>query len=116
MDMYIIDFTPPMENLDGAFNTFRLGGKWAKVLEPGARVILADGKESRAIGLAEVISVVKGKLCEVAAEHACYNHNQRGKGKREAADALMENMRRRYGPHIAQDNKLTTVIYLRRLE
>ena len=111
--MYVLDFSPPMNNLQGCFNTIRLGIKWASRLNPGDTVLLIDKPHSILIGPAIVESVVLGKLGEVASLHASRNHNQKGLDIEGAPQRLIENMKKRYGPMLINENKRCTVIYLR---
>ncbi|CAG9229129.1 hypothetical protein [Burkholderia vietnamiensis] len=118
MDHHVIEFTPPAEGLDGVFpfNTFRIGKVWASRLKDGDVVYLMDKTKMLIFGRAVVGSIFIGKLRELAEKHAVFNHNQIDNPDVEGAPArLIANMQKRYGPHIAHDNKLTTVIYLRRI-
>lgn len=122
---YALDFSPPMFGLDARqWNTFRLGRVWTERLNLGDRVYLLNKRIMHVFGAAIVEGLHVGPLIDMAREHARFNHNQliRRKGVlrsrssvRIAKEQLMENMRRRYGLHIATDSKLCTVIYLRRL-
>jgi hypothetical protein len=119
MQQHVIDFAPPAEGLDGVstFNTFRIGRVWAGRLKPGDEVFLMWAKQMQVFGRAVVGEVLTGKLRELATQHARFNHNQTGNPDTAgAADRLIENMTRRYGPHIVHDNKLTTVVYMKRIE
>ncbi|MEZ2310846.1 hypothetical protein AB6809_29800 [Paraburkholderia sp. RCC_158] len=119
MEQYVIEFAPPAEGLDGVlpFNTFRIGKVWAGRLKEGDEVLLMWSKKMQVFGRATVGAIHTGKLRELAEQHAAFNHNQSGHPDVDGApDRLIANMQKRYGPHIAHDNKLTTVIYLRRLE
>lgn len=114
--MHVIEFSPPMSGFDNEFNTFRVGVKWSKRLKVGDVVGLIDTKESKLFGIAEVVGIHQGKLRQVAEQHACRNHNQLGLDPAGAADRLIANMFKRYGPRIINDDKQTTVIELRRLK
>lgn len=116
--VYALNFTPPMEGLDAErFATFRLGRKWMKRVRCGEGVLLLDGKSMRIFDERIVSSMEVGPLKQMALAHGTWSHNQLVRGEkrkstRVAAARLMENMRKRYGPHIATDNRLCTVIYL----
>jgi hypothetical protein len=119
MDQQIIDFAPPAEGLDGVFvfNTFRVGRTWASKVKTDDEVLLMWAKKLRVFGRAVVGEVHTGKLRELAEQHARFNHNQTGNPDTAgAADRLIANMMKRYGPHIVHENKLCTVIYMKRIE
>lgn len=111
--MRVIEFSPPMRGIEGRFNTFRLGGAWAKRIEAGETVLLIDAKEHQVIAKATVEGVVKGKLEDLAREHAAGNHNQQGLEPEGAPERLIAAMMKRYGPHRAGHNSTVTVIFLR---
>ncbi|NTX17999.1 hypothetical protein [Burkholderia cepacia] len=118
MKHHVIEFAPPAEGLDGVlpFNTFRIGKVWAARVNDGDTVYLMDKKKMLIFGRATVGAVFTGGLHELAETHAVFNHNQIDNPDVENAPArLIANMQKRYGPHIAHNNKLTTVIYLRRI-
>jgi len=118
MDQYVIEFAPPAEGLDGAlpFNTFRIGRVWAGRIKQGDEVFLMWSKKMQVFGRATVGAIFTGKLRELAEVHAAFNHNQIDHPDVAGApDRLIANMQKRYGPHIAHDNKLTTCIYLTRI-
>jgi hypothetical protein len=119
LNHHVIEFAPPAEGLDGVlpFNTFRLGRVWASRLRTGDNVFLMDKPHMKVFGLAVVGRLFTGKLRELAEVHAHLNHNQIADPDAEgAAERLIANMMKRYGPHICHDNKLTTCIYLRRVQ
>lgn len=113
MQVRVIDFSPPATGFDTFFNTFRLGIAWAKRVSPGERVLLMDNKQHIVFGLAEVVAVKVGRLGEMAAIHAGFNHNQLGNIN--AAADLIAGTIKRYGPHRTNVEKKYTVIYLRRV-
>lgn len=113
MPTYVIDFAPPMHNMQGEFNTIRLGGFFGKNLTVGAGVLLVDNKSHTLIGPAVVTGVHLGKLCDLAPEHAQHNHNRKGESADVAAQNLMTAMIKRYGPHKCKETSLVSVIYLR---
>lgn len=114
--MYVIEFAPPMLNLDEEFNTFRLGGAWAKRIKPGDRVGLLDKKQMLLIGYAIIAGVHRGRLSELSALHACRNHNQKHLPCDGAGERLTAAMVKRYGPHRCGENSIVTVIELRRTD
>jgi L-asparaginase II len=74
-------------------------------------------KKMQVFGRATVGPVHKGKLRELAILYAHLNHNQSANPDTAgAADRLIANMTKRYGPHVVHDNKLTTCIFLTRIE
>jgi hypothetical protein len=110
--MNVIFFSPPMQGIEGTFNTFRIGLRYSKLLKRGDKVLLVDLKGCVVIGHAKVKSVIVGRLDEMAKLYAHENHNQTGLDGEGASDRLVANMQKRYGPHIASLEKKTTVIYL----
>lgn len=116
MHVQVIGFIPPHVGLEGEFNTFRLGGKMAKVLTPGQEVFLMDEKEKAVFGRAAVISVEMGKLEELCATHAHKNHTELANDPAGAPQRLMTFIQKIFGPHIAPPHKRTCVVYLRRIE
>lgn len=115
MLIHILEFSPPMTGFETFFNTFRLGIAWSKRLAPGMKVLLVDKKNHTAFGIAEVINIKTGKLGELAPIHAYMNHNQLHTSRAEAPRRLIEGSIKRYGPHKCNENKLFTVIYLKRI-
>lgn len=108
--MHIIEFAPPMRNINGRFNTFRLGMRYNKLLKPQDKVLLIDRSKLSVMGEAIVEAVHMGKLSEMAKLYAHENHNQIG--EKYAPDLLIEAMIKRYGPHMVSVDKRVTVIYL----
>ena len=102
-----------MSGLEGTFNTFRLGTRYSKLLVPGDRVLLIDKAKMVCFGRAVVKKIEVGKLADMAIKHAHNNHNQKETPKDEAPAVLTQNMIRRYGPHMVNENKRVTVIYLK---
>jgi hypothetical protein len=110
-----IEFYPPMQGLDGRFNTFRLGLAWSKRVSKGDYVLLLDNKTKVAFARARVTGVHTGTLCEMAKLYAHLNHNQRhdpSNARQNIVTALMK----RYGPQMVTVDKKVTVIDLRRLK
>jgi hypothetical protein len=116
MEIQTIGFVPPVEGIDGNFNTFRLGGTLATRLTSGQEVLLLNEKTKMVFGRAEVLSVHMGKLREMCAMHARFNHRELANDADGAPDRLFSYLTKLFGPHIATDNKRCTVIYLKRLE
>jgi len=119
MNQFVIEFAPPAEGFDGVlpFNTFRIGKVWASRVKQGDEVLLMWSKKMQVFGRAAVGTIYTGKLRELAVMHAAFNHNQiEHPDVAGAPDRLIASMQKRYGPHIAHDNKLTTCIYLKRIE
>jgi hypothetical protein len=115
--MYVIEFEPPVDNVVGNFNTFRIGLKWSKTLKPYEHVLLMDTKKKFVFGKAVVMEIMTGKLNEMAKLYAHQNHNQKHVLPPESpADRLIANMQKRYGPHIATLEKQTTVLFLHRFQ
>lgn len=112
----IIDFAPPMLGIEGEFNTFRLGGAWAKRVQPGDRVGLLDKKEMSLLGAAVVVAVHKGKLNDLAPLHGCRNHNQKHLPSEGAGERVVAAMQKRYGPHKCRENSVVTVIELKEIK
>lgn len=110
--MHIIEFSPPMLNLVGTFNTFRLGLRYSKLLNERDTVMLIDKKNLCVIGKAIVKSVIKGRLDDMAMLYAHENHNQKELDSEGAAQRLMTAMFKRYGPQMINEGKMVTVIYL----
>ena len=106
-----------MEGIDDIFNTIRVGKTWMKRIAPGDTVLLMDKKRSVIFGKARVQSILSGKLNAIEEDHARYNHNQKNNADIAIAPARLRiNLRKRYGPQIIHDNKIVTVIYMKRLE
>lgn len=112
-----VGFIPPVVGVDGVFNTFRLGSFYSKNLKIGEHVFLLDEKTKRVFGKAEVTEIITGKLKEMCELHGQNNHTELVKEDRSnSAESLMLLLRKIYGPHIATDNKGSTVIYMKRIE
>jgi hypothetical protein len=119
MEQQVIDFAPPAEGFSGAFywNTFRLGRVWNDRVKEGDEVLLMMSKKLIVFGRAVISDVYVGKLRQLAETHAVFNHNQRDNPDTAGApDRLIANMTKRYGPHLINNNKLSTVIYMRMIE
>ena len=110
--MHIIEFSPPMLNLNGTFNTFRLGLRYSKLLKESDTVLLIDRKNLCVIGHAVIENIMIGSLKDMADLYAHDNHNQRELDEVGASERLMTAMLKRYGPQMVNEAKATTVIYL----
>lgn len=102
-----------MHGLEGSFNTFRLGVRYSRMIKPGDKVLLTDKSKMVCFGRAVVKKVTVGKLRDMANLYAHDNHNQRDVTAEEAPDRLIAAMTKRYGPHLINENKLVTVVYLK---
>lgn len=100
------------------FNTFRLGGAWAKRLTKGDGVLLAFKHE--VIGCAKVKMVHTGKAIDVLNFYARFSHvelalaAEQGEGYRgeEAPQRRVQSMQRTYGPHKFTPESTITVVSL----
>lgn len=116
MNIQVIGFIPPIEGVEGTFNTFRLGGTYAKRLNAGDEVLLMNEKSKTVFGRARVESVEVGELWDLCVVHASANHTELANEPNEAPERLLKTVQKIYGPHIAPAGKRTTVIYLKRIE
>lgn len=110
----IIEFAEPMLGIEGEFNTFRLGGAWAKRVQSGDTVILMNKKECCVVCLARVLAVHVGRLNELSALYGCRNHNQKHLPAMGAGERVTAAMIKRYGPQKCRDTSRVTVIELKR--
>jgi hypothetical protein len=116
MHVQLIGFAPPIEGVDGEFNTFRLGIALSKRLRPGQEVFLMEEKAKIVFGRALVKAVHTGTLMQLCLLHAKENHREKGKPDPDhACQRLFEYLQKLYGPQIATETKRTTVVYLQRL-
>ena len=116
MKTRVVDFIPPVVGVDGQFNTFRIGGFYAKHLTEGEEVFLMDSKAREVFGKAVVEKVEVGRLAEMCAQHAATNHTELDTPDGNNAERLMTLLQKINGPHIATPTKKTTVIFMRRIE
>lgn len=116
MPVRVIEFSPPMEGLEGEFNTFRLGMAWSKRIVVGDTIWLMDKKQFLIFGSAIVTGIFVGKLRDMSDLYACRNHNQKGLDPEGANNRLIANMIKRYGPNMCDENKKVTVIEMKRTE
>ncbi len=116
MEIAVVGFIPPVEGVDKVFNTFRLGGAFAKRLKDGDEVLLMDEKNKVVFGKAQVTQVITGQLGELCLIHAKDNHREIAADPVTAPERLFKYLQKIYGPHIATATKKSCVIYLKRLE
>lgn len=116
MHVNVVGFIPPVEGIDNEFNTFRLGGAYAKRLTVGDTIFLMDEKNKVVFGSAQVTRVEVGKLAELCRQHASTNHRELSNDAAGAPERLLTYIRKIYGPHIAKDEKKACVIFMKRLE
>lgn len=115
MEQTVIGFVPPIVGVDGVFNTFRMGRKFA-VLKEGEEVFLMDSKRQVVFGRAVVLDVSVGPVSALCACFAFENHTELDKQDGEHAERLFRTLQKIYGPHIVQPNRTATCIKLRRLD
>lgn len=115
MDIRVIGFIPPIIGVEGEFNTFRIGGFYAKHLSPGETIFLLNEKEKIVFGKAKVKAVDVGSLGEMLLIHSAGNHTELANDPATAPERLVRTVQKIYGPHIATLNKKTTVITLERI-
>ena len=107
----VLNFIPPLENLSGKFNTFRLGIGHFQRLDLGDSVALYDSKVGRVFDAGEVCGLYGGKLTDMLKTHAKNNHSQIG-NTLNPVQSLRKVIDRLYGPTIATDNSMVSVIYI----
>lgn len=101
MGTRVVGFIPPVVGTEGEFNTFRIGGFYAKNLSEGEEVFLLNEKDKMVFG----------------AIHGDKNHTELETAEDgRSAERLFHLLQKIHGPHIALPCKKTTVIYMRRLE
>lgn len=113
MQKHVIGFVPPIIGVDGNFNTFRMGRKWA-ALPVGEKVFLMDEKRKIVFGTATILYVKTGALSELCEAHAAENHTELGREGDHAA-SLYRTLEKIYGPHLVNPKKVFSVIALRRI-
>jgi hypothetical protein len=113
LERVVIGFIPPIKGVNGVFNTFRMGKRYAS-LAVGEEVFLMDEKRKVVFGRATVLDVTVGPLSALCACFAFENHTQLDE-QGGHADRLFKVMQRIYGPHIATPTKTATVVRLRRV-
>ncbi len=116
MQVTVIGFIPPIVGVEAEFNTFRLGGFYARNLSPNQDVFLLNEKDKVVFGRAVVEYVESGQLGELCLIHAHRNHTELNNDPTDAPARLFALLQKIYGPHIAIPAKKACVIYLRRIE
>jgi len=114
LETVVIGFIPPVVGVNGVFNTFRMGKRFASLAE-GDEVFLMDEKRKVVFGRATVLDVSVGPVGALCACFAFENHTELDKNDGESADRLFKLLQRIYGPHIVQPHKTATVVKLRRV-
>jgi hypothetical protein len=114
LEKVVIGFIPPIVGVNGVFNTFRMGRRYATLAE-GEEVFLMDEKRKVVFGRATVLDVSVGPVSALCACFAFENHTELDKEDGEHAERLFKLLQRIYGPHIVQPHKTATVVKLRRV-
>ena len=115
MERVVIGFIPPIVGVNGDFNTFRMGRRYASLSE-GDEVFLMDEKRKVIFGRATVLDVSVGPLSALCAVFASENHTELDKNDGLSSERLYRTLSRIYGPHIVTPNKTATVVKLRRVK
>jgi len=113
VDQTVIGFIPPIIGVEGEFNTFRLGKKFAK-LPIGSEVLLMDERRKVVFGKAVVLDTSVGPISALCAVYAAENHTELQHQDGQHAERLFQTLTKIYGPHIVKPNTTATVIKLRR--
>ena len=116
MRVHVIGFIHPVVGAESDFNTFRLGGFYAKCLLPGETIYLLSEREKIIFGSARVESIDVGRLDDMCRLHAHRNHTELANDPNGAPKRLYQTLSKIYGPHIVLPTKKATVIFLKRLE
>jgi hypothetical protein len=114
MHKVVIGFIPPVVGVDAQFNTFRMGRRYARLVE-GEEVFLMDEKNKIVFGKAIVLDVSVGPVAALCAVYANENHTQLGANDSDCSERLYKVLEKIYGPHIVKPNRTATVIKLRRV-
>lgn len=112
----IIKFAPPLGNMEGVFNTVRLGRAWPDRLKVGSRVMLQNAKTEEYIGEAEVLSVESDDLPKVCKKHYKSNHlmkNIKFKSARSGSEKMQAILRQCYGKLYYENASGASVIYMK---
>ena len=110
----VFGFIPPLNNLVGRFNTFRMGESASSRLDVGDSVALFDTKAKKVFGVGEVTGLFSGQFDRMLLQHAKNNHTQIG-NTTNPVDSLSKIVKRMYGPHIVNDKAIVSVIYINTL-
>lgn len=107
----VLQFLDP-RGLDGEFNTFRLGGAWARRVQPGDRVALVG--KAAFIAYAKVINTHAGKFTDMDKHYGIDNHLMIDAAL-SGVDLVLESvMSSIYGKHRFTPASTVSVIELRR--
>jgi hypothetical protein len=109
-----LDFISEVGIYRPMFATMRLGLSWSRRLQQGDKVLI--GFVKTIVGIRIVEAVDTGNIIDMLNTHAIYSHMELdGDGDRLlAARRRYESLVGLYGPHIVNEKKKLTVIYLRR--
>lgn len=105
-----------LAGMEGRFNTFRMGGAWARRVVPGTVVALMD-RSKTIVAHARVYKVDYGDKHAMAREHGASNHLILARGTRglTVEEAMLKVLRNVFGKLIFEAQPKATVIYLERL-
>lgn len=100
-------------NLD-AWNTIRVGQAWAKRLEPGMNVAIADMLNRKIVRHMTVVETYTDTIDRLCSDHAINNHAILADGLThgEAPGMMRQILRNAYGSNFAAPDRTGTVIYL----
>lgn len=104
------------------WNTVRLGEAWAKRLQPGQVVAIADSRSQKVLHTMSVERVVTGTVEEMLRDHSVNNHaiiheqDKRliGSGAKIAAERLGRILINSYGRNFATSDRRACAVYLER--
>lgn len=112
----VLGFRRPLLGFENErFSTFRLGDAWRKRLYKGALVGLYNKDKGELFGYAEVEKLELDGLRSACERFSHFNHSQLHLDKENAPQRMYKRLSKLYGPSAASENKLTTVIFLRKL-
>lgn len=114
MNATVIGFIPPIVGVEGIFNTFRMGKRYAR-LASGEEVFLMDEKNKVIFGRAVVLDIAIGPVSLMCSVYAEENHTELGAKDAESSQRLYKLLEKIYGPHIVKPNRTVTVIKLKRV-
>lgn len=112
-----LKFKPPLRGFDKpSFNTFRLGGAWAKRLRVGSIVALIDSKTDSAFAHARVTDVKVGNKHEMARLYGKDNHTMQALNvTTDIEEAMLKRLKATSGSMIYNSTDTATVIYLEKI-
>ena len=112
-ERYFLEFIDRTGTDAQRFATFRLGRVWARLLNKGDLIYLANDRQI--YGSARVLELKTGSLNALLLDHAKESHLELGCADPEnAPKRRFESIQKLYGPHKAHIESLGTVILLRR--